>query len=71
MVDDHMVEMVNDDYQYYNENPDVNYENGQVESMDEKIDINQYLKLIEYSKAPLYPGCTSFTKLLATEILQP
>ena len=30
MVDDHMVEMVNDAYQYYNENPEVNCENGQV-----------------------------------------
>ena len=46
MVDDHMVEMVNDAYQYYNENPDVNCENDQVESMEEKNDINQYLKLI-------------------------
>jgi len=63
MVDDHMVEMVNDAYQYYNENPDVNCENDQVESMEEKNDINQYLKLIEDAKAPLYPGCTGFTKL--------
>ena len=66
MVYDHMVEMVNDAYQYYNENPDVNCENDQVESMEEKNDINQYLKLIEDSKEPLYPGCTSFTKLSTT-----
>ena len=67
--DDHneetMVEMVNDAYQYHNENTDVNCENDQVESMEEKSVINQYLKLIEYAKAPLYPGCTSFTKLSA------
>ena len=31
MVNDHMVEMVNDAYQYHNENPYVNCENGQVE----------------------------------------
>ena len=37
MVNDHMVEMVNDAYQYYNENPNVNFENGQVESMEEKM----------------------------------
>ena len=66
MVDDHMVEIVNDAYQYYNENPDVNSKNHQVESMAEKNDINQLLKLIEYAKAQLYPGCTSFTKLLTT-----
>ena len=66
MVDDYMVEMANDAYQYYNENIDVNYENDQVESMEEKNYINQYLKLIEDAKAPLYPGCTSFTKLSAT-----
>ena len=59
MVDDHMVEMVNDAYQYYNENPDVNFENGQVESMEEKNDINQYLKLIEDAKEPLYRGFTN------------
>ena len=42
MFDDHMVEMVNiDAYQYYTKNPDVNCENGQVESMEEKkISIN-------------------------------
>ena len=34
MVDDHMVEMVNDYDQYYNENLDVNCENEQVESME-------------------------------------
>ena len=66
MVDDDMVEMVNDAYQYYNENPYVNCENGQVESMEEKNDIDQQLKLIEDAKAPLYLGCTSFTKLSAT-----
>ena len=66
MVDDHMVEMVNDAYQYYNENPDVNCENDQVESMEEKNDINQYLKLIKDAKAPFYPSFTSFTKLSTT-----
>ena len=59
MVDNPMVEMVNDAYQYFNENTDVNCANDQVESMEEKNDIYQYLKLIEYAKAPLYPGCTS------------
>ena len=44
----------------------MNCENDQVESMEEKNYINQYLKLIEDAKEPLYPGCTSFTKLLAT-----
>ena len=34
--------------------------------MEEKNDIKQYLKLIEDAKAPLYPGCTSFTNLSAT-----
>ena len=34
MVDDHMVEMVNDAYKYYNENPYVNCENDQVESLE-------------------------------------
>ena len=37
IVNDHMVKMVNDAYQYYNENPDVNCENDQVESMEEKM----------------------------------
>ena len=37
MVDDHIVEMVNDAYQYYNENLDVNCENDHVESMEEKM----------------------------------
>ena len=34
MVDDHRVEMVNDAYQYYNENLDMNCENYQLESME-------------------------------------
>jgi hypothetical protein len=34
--------------------------------MDEMNDINKYQKLIEDARKPLYPGCTSFTKLLAT-----
>jgi hypothetical protein len=66
MVDNHMVQMVNDVYECFNENLDVNCKNGQVASMDEMNDINQYQKLIEDARKPLYPGCTSFTKLLAT-----
>jgi hypothetical protein len=65
MVDNHMVQMVNDVYECYNENPDVNCKNGQVASMDEMNDINQYRKLIEDVRKPLYPGCTSFSNLLA------
>ena len=34
--------------------------------MNEMNDINHYQKLIEDAKTPLYPGCTSFTKLLTT-----
>ena len=66
MVDDHMVQLVNDVYQYFNENLDVNYDNGQATSMYEMNDINHYHKLIEDAKTPLYLGCTSFTKLLTT-----
>ena len=66
MVDDHMVQMVNDVYQYFNENLDVNCENGQATLMDAMNDINHCQKLIEDAKAPLNPGCTSFFKLLAT-----
>ena len=66
MVDDHMVEIVNDYFQYCNENQYVNCENGQVASMEEKKDINKNLKLIEDAKEPLYPGCTSFTSLSTT-----
>ena len=66
MVDDHMVEIVNDVYQYFNENPNVNCHNGQAISMDEVNVINHYQKLIEDSKISLYPCCNSFTKLLAT-----
>ena len=42
MVDDHMVQMVNDVYQYFNENPYVNCDNGQAASMDEINDIKHY-----------------------------
>ena len=66
MVDNHMVHMVNDVYQYFNENPYVNCENGQAILVDEMNDINHYHKLIEDAKAPLYLGCNSFTKLLVT-----
>ena len=66
MVDDHMVQMVNDVYQCFNEHLDVNCENSQATSMEEMNDINQYKKLIDDAKTPLYPGCTSFTKLSAT-----
>ena len=42
MVDDHMVQLVNDIYQYFNENPYVNCDKGQAASMDEMNDINHY-----------------------------
>ena len=42
IVDDHMVQMVNDVYQYFNEIWDVNCDNGQTTSMDEMNDINHY-----------------------------
>ena len=66
MVDDHMVQMVNDVYQYFNENSDVNCDNRQTTSMAEMNDINHYSKLIKDAKTPLYLGCTSLTKLSNT-----
>ena len=66
MIDFHMVQMVSDVYKCFIENLDVNSENGQATSMEEMNDINQYMKLIDDEKTPLYPRCTSFTKLSAT-----
>ena len=53
MVYDHVVQMVNDAYKYVNENPNVNCENGNLASVDEMNDINQYQNLIEYAMMPL------------------
>lgn len=66
MVDNNMVQMVNDVYQYFNENPNVNCENGQASSMEEMNDIDHYQKLIKDAKTPLYPSCSSFNKLSDT-----
>ena len=54
MVYDNMVQILNNVYQHFNENLDVNCENGQATSMNEMNDINHYHKLIKESKAPLY-----------------
>ena len=66
MVDGHMVQMVNDVYQYFNKNLDVNCDNGQATSIDEMNDIDHYQKLIEDVRTLLYQGCTSFTKISST-----
>ena len=66
MIDDHMVQMVNDVDDFFNENPYMNNENDQGTSMDELNDINQYQKLIDDAMITLYTGCTSFTKLSTT-----
>ena len=60
MVDDHMVQMVNDVYGFFNENTYVNYENGHATLMDEMNGINHYQKLIKDAKTPLYPCFTSY-----------
>jgi len=53
MIHDHMVQMVNDVYECFNENPDVNSKNGQATSMDEMNKVNQYQKLIDDAKTPV------------------
>jgi hypothetical protein len=62
MFDDHICQMVNDAHQCYSENPNENCKNDQIVSMKEVNYINQYHKLIEDAKKPLYLNCTNFSK---------
>jgi hypothetical protein len=62
----YVVQMVIDVYQYFNENSDVNCDNRQATSMDEMNYINNYQKLFEDAKTPLYPSFTSISKLSTT-----
>jgi len=66
IVGDQMLEMVNDVNQCLNQNINEGCDNEGLASKNVLNELNEYKKLIEDAKRPLYPCCVDFTKLSAT-----
>lgn len=66
IVGDQMLEIVNDANRCLNQNINESCDNEGLASTNVLNEVNEYKKLIEDAKRPLYPGCVDFTKLSAT-----